>query len=117
MYLDRLLELAEEWRTDSTVLQRRGAPAVAEALATCAAELEAAIYSWQTEELSIKEASRESGYSQDHLRELVRTGQIHGAGSDGHVRVRRGDLPRRPGAARPRGDLEVVADLAAELIR
>ena len=117
MNTDLLSSLASRWRSDSTVLRRRGAPAVAEALDTCAAELEAAIHSWETQELTIREAAVESGYSEDHLRQLVRTGQIRGAGSDGHVRVRRGDLPRRPRAARPKGDLEVVAELAAELMQ
>lgn len=114
---DAVLSLLDRWRADAAVLRRRGAPTVADALEACAAELEAAVDAWLVEELSIREAAAESGYSEDHLRELVRTDQLAGRNANGRVRVRRSDLPRRPRAPRPSADQEVVADLAAELTR
>ena len=39
-------------------------------------ELETAWRAYETQPLSIAEAARESGYCEDHLRALVRTGQL-----------------------------------------
>ncbi len=81
------------------LLLRYGA---AEAAATCAAvadELERAFAVWWNEELGVAEAAGESGYSEDRLRQLVRQGRIpdqRAPGSQGEIRVRRSDLPRRP---------------------
>jgi len=56
------------------------------------AELGAAL-----EALSLPQAASESGYSADHLAREVRVGRIPNAGRRGAPRIRRGDLPRKPG--------------------
>lgn len=53
---------------------------------------------FETEEdapLSLSEASRESGYSVDHLSRLVRLGAIPNAGRPRSPRIRRKNLPRK----------------------
>jgi hypothetical protein len=45
---------------------------------------------------SISEAAKLSGYSEDHLRLLVRLGKIPNAGRKHAPRIRECDLPRRP---------------------
>jgi excisionase family DNA binding protein len=108
-----------EWRVEVEMLRHRGADAQARALESCAEDLEAALRGWTTEELTIAEAAEESGYSADHLRELVRTGHLpdqRPQGSKGRMRISRSDLPRRPSAPEPSSDLAIVDDLASELL-
>jgi hypothetical protein len=49
------------------------------------------------EAVTLKEASALSGYSVDHLQRLVATGQLENVGRKGRPRIRRGDLPSKPG--------------------
>ncbi|MFL5580924.1 MAG: hypothetical protein ACJ8AO_11160, partial [Gemmatimonadaceae bacterium] len=94
-------ELPRAWRERAAQL-RRYAPEVANALDDAAGELEAAIGEDDARELTLAEAAAESGYSAEHLRKLVATGQLANAGRHHAPRIRRGDLPRkatpRPGA-------------------
>jgi hypothetical protein len=46
--------------------------------------------------LTIGEAAALSGYSQDHLRKLIRARRIQNAGRPGKPLVRLADLPRKP---------------------
>lgn len=58
--------------------------------------------------LTLSEASRESGYSADHLSRLVRLGAIPNAGRPRSPRIRRKDLPRKASSLslpRPRPQL------------
>lgn len=50
-----------------------------------------------TTSLTLKEAAQESGYSPDHLGKLVRDNTLPNAGSPNAPRIRRKDLPRKPG--------------------
>ena len=47
--------------------------------------------------LAISEAANESGYSAAHLRELAHDGVLELVDGPGPMRIRRGDLPRKPG--------------------
>ena len=47
--------------------------------------------------LTLREAAAISGYTEDHLGRLIRDGTIPNTGRRGAPRIRRGDLPRRPG--------------------
>lgn len=47
--------------------------------------------------LTLAEAARESGYSTDQLSRLIREGKLVNVGRKGAPRVRRGDLPKKPG--------------------
>ena len=103
-------------RERATLLRDHGA---AEAAITCeriAGDLEQAFREWWLAELSVSEASTESGYSADRLRELVREGRLpdqRPPGSSGEIRIRRADLPRRPlTAATP----SAVDALAAQIL-
>lgn len=49
------------------------------------------------EPVTLREASLMSGYSVDHLQRLVATGQLENIGRKGRPRIRRGDLPVKPG--------------------
>ncbi len=92
-------DLARHWRTEAEMLRRRGAPQQAEALKSCADELEAALREHEQATLTLKEAAAESGYSEEHLRRLVGSGSLpaqRNGGKRSHIRVRRSDLPRKP---------------------
>jgi hypothetical protein len=47
--------------------------------------------------LTLKQASRESGYSTDHLARLVTSGTIPNCGRRGKPLIARGNLPIKPG--------------------
>lgn len=118
--LEPLRDLAVHWGDEAKVLRRRGAPGLADALLSCSDELEAALDAWLHEELDIRTAAAESGYTEDHLRDLVRSGRLpdpRPPGSEGRIHIRRDDLPRRPGPPPPDADVSIVQDLAAELQR
>ena len=105
-------KLSENWRKRADAL-RRYAPEVANALEDCAAELEESWRSWWEEELTVAQAASESGYSEDHLRELVREGKLaadSGNGKKSRIRVRRGDLPRKPSPPPPVAPAQELAD-------
>jgi hypothetical protein len=61
------------------------------------AELDAVICDTDSEPLTLARAAEESGYSVDHLARLVRAGRIPNAGRPRAPRVRRSDVPKRPG--------------------
>lgn len=64
------------------------------------AELERLFLEEECEILTLEEAAQYSGYSADHIARSIRHGSIENAGRLGRPRVRRGDLPRKPGALR-----------------
>lgn len=51
----------------------------------------------QGELVDLKSAAALSGYSTDHLRRMVRTGEVRKSPNSKRPRFRRGDLPRKPG--------------------
>ena len=99
-------------RARAELLRQHGA---AEAASTCeqvAAELERDFEQWWLAELTVSEASTESGYSPDRLRELVREGRLpdrRPPRSSGEIRIRRADLPRRPRTAAPTPAVDALA--------
>ena len=78
-------------------LLRPFAPEVARAFETAATHLEDALQQSNNEPLTLVQAGRESGYSRDHLGRLVRAGRLPNAGSPNAPRIRRCDLPIKPG--------------------
>lgn len=100
---DSLEELSERWRDEADTLRAHGAEGQATSLERCATDLDVALRSFQREEMALPQAAAWSGYSPKRLRELVREGKIpdnRPDGSQGPIRVRRCDLPRKPGAER-----------------
>lgn len=94
-----LKELAARWREEAQHLRNLEAHGQAAALEQAASELEAAIAQWELEPLTISQAAAESGYSEEHLRRLARTGELSVERNCGHksrIRIRRGDLPTKP---------------------
>jgi hypothetical protein len=90
------LDLAHEWRTDADALERRGDSRGAAMLRDLAGEVVEACGRWERQELTIGEASEQSGYSERRLRELLADGTIPNAGRKHAPRIRRGDLPLKP---------------------
>ena len=86
-------------RDRATELRTFGAAEAAAACEAVADGLEREFVAWWSAEVSVADAAQESGYSEDRLRRLVRQGRIpdqRAPGSQGEVRIRRSDLPRRP---------------------
>ena len=92
------MDLADRWTAEAESLERWGDDRGATILRQCAAELDAAKRAQDDEELTITVASTASGYSCDHLRALVASGEIPNAGRKGSPRISRKDLPRKPTA-------------------
>jgi hypothetical protein len=99
-------------RARAALLGEYGATEAAVALQRAAGELEANFRSWWLAELPISEAAAEAGYSEERVREWVREGRLDGgrAGEPGPLRVRRCDLPRKPGQ-----QLDPLVEVAARL--
>jgi hypothetical protein len=91
-----LRSLASKWRTEAKRLRQFEAHGQAAACEQLANELEAALAAWDLSPLTITEASEHSGYSEDHLRRLVRQGQVPNAGRRNSPRILHRDLPRKP---------------------
>jgi hypothetical protein len=95
----RLLRaLAGRWRTEAETLERYGDDRGATVARLHADELEQAAADLADEALTLTEAADESGYSERRLREMLSDGTLPQAGRKGAPRIRRGDLPRKPGA-------------------
>ncbi len=63
------------------------------------ADLEAVAQVATDELLTVAQAAAESGYSHEHVARMVREGTIPNAGRRRAPRIRRTDLPRKPGRA------------------
>ncbi len=116
--MNPLLKLAEEWRSEAETLLRYSDERGASVCELHAQELEAAWTGWQSEELTIAQAATESGYTEDHLRQLVREGRIpddRPQGSKAEIRVRRCDLPRK--LRDQHQSVSVVEDMAMTLLK
>ncbi len=87
--------LPADWRRQAKSLRRYGGETPATAIERCADDLEATLAERNETTFSLVEASRESGYSADHLGRLVRDGKIPNAGRSGAPRIALKDLPRK----------------------
>lgn len=97
MPLTPIAETVEEWRKEAARFERRGFREPAELLRSCAEELESAWREHLEEPLSPAQGAKESGYTSDHIRRLLRDGTLPNAGGKNSPRVRRRYLPRKPG--------------------
>lgn len=87
--------LVKRWRDRAGELAPY-APAAAEAFHKAAEELASAIGD-ASDSVSLKEAHEIGGYSVDHLQRLVASGQLENVGKRGRPRIRRSDVPIKPG--------------------
>ena len=90
--IDLLRELAEGWRAEAEVLRKRGATAQAETLESCVADHEQVLNDWHTQELTLRQAAEESGFSYSRLQQM----KSINVGTAGTPRIRRCDLPYKP---------------------
>jgi hypothetical protein len=77
-----------------------------------AGQFRAALEAEGDEELTLSQAAERSGYSEDHLCRLIRTGRIPDLrpARRGPIRIRAGDLPLKPGAGQiPHADAHGLA--------
>ena len=107
--------LAERFRQLAATLREGGASQAAEVWDLAANRVEAYERERALEALSLTEAAVESGYSADHLGALIGAGRLPNAGHKHSPRIRRQDLPRKPGHGvkphprTPTGDPDLVA--------
>lgn len=80
----------------------------ARAYEACADELEKALAAEEQQPLTLRQAANLSGYSVDHLGRLVREGKIPNAGRPNAPRVRRADVPNKPGRPQPGTKEDIV---------
>ena len=92
-----LHELATRWTDEAASLAKWGDDRGSALLRQCATELDLAAREHDAEELTIPAAAEASGYSRDHLRALVASGEIPNSGRKGSPRIRRSGLPIKPG--------------------
>lgn len=95
-----LADVLARWRADADALERNGCAREARLLSRCAEEVDGVLADVDAEPVTLDVASRASGYSVAHLRRLVADGALRNVSTNGRVRVRRGDLPRKPALAR-----------------
>jgi hypothetical protein len=94
--------LAEKWRQEAALHERRGLIDAAAMARSYADELEAFDLQRGLEALTLAQDSAESGYSKDHLALLVAKGTIANAGEKRAPRIRRHDLPKKPKRSLPK---------------
>lgn len=109
-----LLTLAETWEEEADLLRRRGLEREATMEESLAEELREAVAEWKLEALTVAEASSETGYSESHLRALLSEGKLENVGREGAPRLRRGDLPAKPGSNGTGSTARTLADEALE---
>ena len=95
--MNTLRALTATWRKEALIFRRYGEERLAIACETHADELEAAAAATRIEAVSLEEAAEVGGYSYSHLQCLVARGEIENIGQKGSPRIRRCDVPIKPG--------------------
>jgi hypothetical protein len=96
-----LAQIRAKWEARQVEANRLGATVSLAAIANDVLEdLGQIELAGDADSLTLDEASRESGYSTDHLRHLIADGTLANAGRKHAPRLRRVDLPRKPSAVR-----------------
>jgi hypothetical protein len=93
-----LTGLVARWRQTATLLRDEGCQDAAKNKERCADELERCLNDLGNTALSVQEAARESGYSEEHVRRVLRERPALNCGRAGKPKIRRCDLPRKPAA-------------------
>ena len=89
--------LPASWRETAALFRDHADESVALAYERCADELERGLAENGSKLLTLREASRTSGYSADHLGRLIRDGKIRNAGRKNRPLIRTEELPTKPG--------------------
>ncbi len=99
-------DLILAWRSRAAALEPY-APQIAHVLRECAQELEMAERAEALDSVSVAEAAVLSGYTANGLGGMIRRGEIENVGTKRRPRIRRRDVPRRPGH-RTHGGVDVA---------
>jgi len=103
--------LPAHWRSRATELAPY-APAAAQAFRDAADQLDEALQA-PDDSVSISEAASLGGFSIDRLQKLVANGRIANVGRKGKPRIRREDVPVKPGHAAKLRKLSTRANIKA----
>lgn len=96
MNVSRLRCLADRWRSEAELYDRRGLAEAARLAGSYAADLTQELDEWLLEGLTLAEAAEEAGLSYSAIQKQVARGDLPNAGRDGSPRVRRCDLLGAP---------------------
>lgn len=110
-------ELLILWRADIDRFEAYGQSQAASVLRQCASQLQETTHESAIAPLTLTEASAESGYSPAHLERLVRQGKIANAGRKHAPRIRRSDLPLKPGALLIPSEAVTLSDARRQAVR
>ena len=92
-------DLVQLWRSEAEILAKYSEPSAA-MTRRHADELEAALIDLD-DVVTLTEAHLIGGYSIDHLQRLVASGEIPNVGRKNRPRIRRSDVPIKPGHRSP----------------
>ena len=111
MNVARLQEFTDSLRTEVAQLRHRGLSEMADVLESVANDHERILNDWHAEELTLRQAEQESGFSYSRLQQMkeIRTGTA------GRPRIRRCDLPHKPSRSGPQFS-DGQPDLAGEIL-
>lgn len=97
-------DFTAKWSHEADSMRHLGALVNGAALLTdILADFKSVISGQADEILTLAQAALESGYTRDHLRLLIRQNRIPNAGRRRAPRIRRRDVPRKPGSRTPPG--------------
>ena len=108
MNIDPLRAFTDGLRTEVAQLRHRGLSEMADVLESVATDHEQVLNNWHTEELTLRQASEESGFSYSRLKQMKGLN----VGTTGKPRIRRCDLPLKPRRSGP----QLTPDLADEIL-
>ena len=108
MNIDSLRSFTDGLRTEASQFRHRGSVELADAIDSIANDHQQVLDAWYTEELTLRQASEESGFSYSRLQQMK---TLH-AGTTGSPRIRRCDLPRKPQRSGP----QLAPDIADEIL-
>ncbi len=92
MDLSPLRDLADRWRDEAAMLERRGLEREARMVESFAGDLEQRLREWELQELTLEQAATELGLKYDTVQRRVACGELPNAGCKGAPLVRRCDL-------------------------
>lgn len=92
MNTDLLAQLAEEWREEADLFERRGLEREARLAESYATDSEERLREWKLETLTLSEAAEELSVPYDTVQRKVANGALPNAGRKNAPRVRRQDL-------------------------
>jgi len=97
MSSDALRDLASTWRAEAMTFRLYREERLAVACERHADQVEEAAAAELLEAVTLEAAAELGGYSYSHLQHLVASGEIDNVGEKHAPRIRRSEIPRKPG--------------------